>query len=89
VNRDKYRSEKELDQNPKLKQLVKQITEVKSLVELLRQESPSLDRGFDEAARSRYKKNVSTVGEDDLFKMVRVLKPDLERPLKVQLAGRE
>ena len=74
-------------QNPKLEALVGCIAAAKDLVEVLGQKEPPLDLSFDEAARSRYAKQPSIVGQADVLYMVRLAKPELERPLRAVLNG--
>jgi hypothetical protein len=82
VNIETYCSSDTKGKNPKLDRLVEQITEAKDLYELLGKRNPSLDKGFDEAARVRYRKDVTKISPRDLFDMVRGVKPMLEQPLR-------
>ena len=75
------------DQNPRLETLVAWITASKDLIELLGAESPSLDTSFDEAARCRYQKPLNRKWHDDLLDMAKVVKPELEDPLKTILSS--
>jgi hypothetical protein len=55
------------------------------LIEVLGQETPPLDTGFDKAARQRYRKEPSKADVDDLLDVVRVAKPAMEGPVRACL----
>jgi GTPase SAR1 family protein len=71
--------------NPKVEELMQWITSAKDLMEVLGQETPPLDTGFDKAARRRYRKEPSKADVDDLLDVVRVAKPALEGPVRACL----
>jgi GTPase SAR1 family protein len=73
------------NQNPKLEAFVSWITTAKDLVEVLGQKEPPLDLSFDEAARSRYAKQPRNVDQGDVFYMVKLVKPELVKPLRAVL----
>jgi hypothetical protein len=71
--------------NPKVEELMQWITSAKDLIEVLGQETPPLDTGFDKAARRRYRKEPSKADVDDLLDVVRVAKPAMEGPVRACL----
>jgi GTPase SAR1 family protein len=73
---------KEGEKSQRLDTLVECITASKDMIEILGAESPPLDASFDEASRIRYSKSPGTVNATDLLNLVKIVKPNLENPLK-------
>lgn len=63
--------------NPEVAILNSRITACERLLKLLSDPCPPLKKGFDDAARIRYRKAAADVGPDDVLSMVRIHEPGL------------